>query len=270
MFDALHRLTGDYPLDLAGRRPMEVASSGGSGVRKINVSTLTALIAGEPEVPIFKQSFWKLTGIAGSADVLQSVGLFVPGVTFAQIQRAIDAVGVAFYSPIFISPELGNLVNFGRVLGEKQIGVNTPFNLMAPIYTPIPIVYRLFGVNNAAQFATLARLFRGLGYRNALLVQGSDRLDETTLSGPSHLHGFRGGEELDFQLTPEAAGLGTVPAEALDPVDVPAPSATWWRSTAAWRSGSPSARPRSKRGSGWRSSASKAARSATSSAPWSR
>jgi anthranilate phosphoribosyltransferase len=220
MFDALRRLTGDYPLDLAGRRPMEVASSGGSGVRKINVSTLTALIAGEPEVPIFKQSFWKLTGIAGSADILQSVGLFVPGVTFAQIQRAIDTVGVAFYSPLFISPELGNLVNFGRVLGEKRIGVNTPFNLMAPIYTPIPIVYRLFGVNNAAQFATLTALFRGLGYRNALLVQGSDRLDEATLSGPSHLHGFRGGEELDFQLTPESAGLRTVPAEALDPIDV--------------------------------------------------
>ncbi|HKH49469.1 MAG TPA: hypothetical protein VKM72_32800, partial [Thermoanaerobaculia bacterium] len=56
MCDAMRALTGDYHLDLAGRRPFEVSSAGGSGVRKINVSTLTALIAGEPEVPIFKQS----------------------------------------------------------------------------------------------------------------------------------------------------------------------------------------------------------------------
>ena len=48
MFDAMRRLTGDYDLDLAGRRPMDISSAGGSGVRKINVSTLTALIAGDP------------------------------------------------------------------------------------------------------------------------------------------------------------------------------------------------------------------------------
>ena len=60
---------------------MEVSSSGASGVRKINVSTLTALIAGEPEVPVIKHSFWKVTGIAGSADVLHSVGIFTPGVS---------------------------------------------------------------------------------------------------------------------------------------------------------------------------------------------
>src|SRR5215218_2834007 len=166
MFDALHRLTGDYPLDLAGRRPMEVASSGGSGVRKINVSTLTALIAGEPEVPILKHSFWKVTGIAGSADVLASVGIFAPAVTLPKIQRAIDEVGVAFYSPLFISPELGHLTHFGRTLAEKQVGVSTPFHLMAPIYTPIPLTYRMFGLNNPRQFDILTTLFQGIGYRN--------------------------------------------------------------------------------------------------------
>jgi anthranilate phosphoribosyltransferase len=219
MWDAMHRLTGDYPLDLAGRRPLEVSSSGGSGVRKINVSTLTALVAGEPEVPILKQSFWKLTGISGSADVLAALGIFAPSVTVPQIQRAVDEVGVAFYSPLFVSPELVNLVNFGRVLAEKQVGVNTPFNLLAPLYTPVPIVYRLFGINNAAQFGMLDRLFRGVGYRNALLIQGSDRLDEATVTGPSRLLGFRGGEDFALEITPESAGLKTAAPEEIAPAD---------------------------------------------------
>ena len=72
MHDALQAITGRYDLDLDGRRPMEVSSAGGSGVRKINVSTLTALVVGSPEVPIIKHSFWRVTSITGSADVVPS------------------------------------------------------------------------------------------------------------------------------------------------------------------------------------------------------
>ena len=219
MWDAMHRLTGDYALDLAGRRAMEVASSGSSGVRKINVSTLVGLVVGEPEVPVLKQSFFKITGVAGSADVLASIGLVVPGVGLPRIQRALDQVGVAFYSPLFVSPELGNLVHFGGVLGEKQIGVPTPFNLMAPIFTPAPLTYRMFGANNPAQLDLLTALFRGLGYRNALTVHGADGLDEATLSGPSRVRGYRGSEDFEFILLPEAAGLATAPQEAIAPED---------------------------------------------------
>jgi anthranilate phosphoribosyltransferase len=219
IWDALHRLTGDYELDLAGRRPLEVSSAGSSGVRKINVSTLMAMVVGEPEVPVLKHSFWKITGIAGSADVLASVGIFAPAATLPKIQRALDEVGVAFYSPIFLSPELGHLVNFGRALGEKQVGVSTPFNLMVPIYTPVPLAYRVFGLNNPRQLEMLTDLFQGIGFRNGLVVHGSDGLDEATVTGPSRVRAFRGGEVLDFTLTPEDAGLRTVPPEAIAPVD---------------------------------------------------
>lgn len=219
IWDALHRLTGDYELDLAGRRPLEVSSAGSSGVRKINVSTLMALAVGEPEVPVLKHSFWKITGIAGSADVLASVGIFAPAATLPKIQRALDEVGVAFYSPIFLSPELAHLVNFGRTLGEKQVGVSTPFNLMVPIYTPVPLAYRVFGLNNPRQIEMLTDLFQGIGFRNGLVVHGSDGLDEATVTGPSRVRAFRGGEVLDFTLRPEDVGIRTVPPEAIAPVD---------------------------------------------------
>lgn len=219
IWDAMHRLTGDYDLHLAGRPLLEVSSAGSSGVRKINVSTLTALAVGEPEVPVLKHSFWKITGIAGSADVLASVGIFTPAATLPKIQRALDEVGVAFYSPIFLSPELVHLVNFGRTLGEKQVGVPTPFNLMVPIYTPVPLAYRMFGLNNPRQLEMITELFQGIGFRNGLVVHGSDGLDEATVTGPSRVRAFRDGEVLDFTLTPEEAGLRTVPPEAIAPAD---------------------------------------------------
>ena len=105
------------------------------------------------------------------------------------------------------------------MLAEKQIGVSTPFHLMAPIYTPVPIVYRMFGLNNAAQFEMLTELFRGIGFRNGLLVQGSDHLDEATVAGPSRVRGYRNGEDFDFQLTPESAGLPSAPVGAIVATD---------------------------------------------------
>src|SRR6185436_5546185 len=171
MFDAMHRLTGDYDLDLAGRRPMDISSAGGSGVRTINVSTLSSLVAGDPIVPVVKHSFFKVTSITGSADALEAVGLPPQTVTLPQIQQAVETVGVVFYSPLFVSGELKNIVSFGRALAEHRVGVSTPFHLLAPIFTPIPLTYRMFGLNNPTQFEMLSEIFRGLGYRNALLVR---------------------------------------------------------------------------------------------------
>jgi anthranilate phosphoribosyltransferase len=217
MFDALHRLTGDYDLDLAGRRPMDMSSAGGSGVRKINVSTLASLVAGDPIVPVIKHSFWKVSSITGSADALEAVGIHPQTVTLPQIQRAVETVGVVFYSPLFIGGELRNIVNFGRVLGEKRVGVSTPFHLLAPIFTPLPLTYRMFGLNNPTQFEMLSEIFRGLGYRNALLVRGFEGLDEASISSPSRVRGFRGEENFDFVLLPEEVGLKRAPQESVLP-----------------------------------------------------
>lgn len=219
MFDALHRLTGDYDLDLSGRRAMDISSAGGSGVRKINVSTLSSLVAGDPVVPIIKHSFWRVSGIAGSADALEAVGIHPQTVTLPQIQKAVESTGVVFYSPIFVSPELRNIVGFGRALGEKQVGVSTPFHLMVPIFTPIPLTYRMFGLNNPTQFEMLTEVFRGLGYRNALLVRGFEGLDEASISSPSRVRGFRGEEDFDFVLLPEEVGLKRCSPDEIQPVD---------------------------------------------------
>jgi anthranilate phosphoribosyltransferase len=198
---------------------MDISTSGGSGVKKINVSTLSALVAGDPLVPVVKHSFWRVSGLTGSADALEAVGIHPQKVTLPQIQTAVESVGVVYYSPLFVSSELRNIVNFGRLLGEKQVGLSTPFHMLAPIFTPIPLTYRMFGLNNPTQFEMLTEIFRGLGYRNALVVRGFEGLDEASISSPSRVRGFRGGEDFDFVLLPEEVGLARAPQEAVQPVD---------------------------------------------------
>jgi anthranilate phosphoribosyltransferase len=218
MIDGMGRLTGPYEIALPAR-VMDVSSTGGSGVRKINVSTLTALVVGDLSVGVVKHSFFRVTSLTGSADALQAVGLPAPAATLPLVERALREVGVAFYSPVFVSPELGNLVHFGLTLAEKGVGVSTPFHLVAPLFTPLKLTHRLFGINNPDQFDLLVEVFRGLGYEGALAVRGLDGLDEVSIAAPTRIKGFRRGEEIDFVLTPEDVGLQRAPQEAVQPVD---------------------------------------------------
>jgi anthranilate phosphoribosyltransferase len=219
MFDALRQATAPYDLGPLPGEMIDVASAGGTGIRKLNLSTLNALVVGEPSMPVAKQSFWGITSVTGSADVLREVGIFVPSVTVPRLGEALREVGVAFYSPLFLSGELAHLVQFGQVLGEKAIGVNTPFNLVAPIFTPLPLTCRMFGVNNPRQVDMILDIFRGLGFRSALVLHGLDGLDEVSLCAPTRLRGFRDGEEIDLVFEPEQAGLTTVPPAAVQPLD---------------------------------------------------
>jgi anthranilate phosphoribosyltransferase len=168
---------------------------------------------------IVKHSFFRLTSVTGSADALAAVGLPAPAATLQQIARALKEVGIAFYSPIFVSRELANLVQFGAVLATKGLRVNTPFNLVVPLFTPIRLTHRMFGINNPGQFDLMVEVFRGQGYESAVAVRGLDGLDEVSIAAPTRIKGFKGGEAIDFVLEPEQVGLKRALQSAVQPAD---------------------------------------------------
>lgn len=218
ILDGMAALTGVYPIRLP-EELMDISSSGGTGIRKLNVSTLSTLVVGEPGLAIAKQSFYGINSLAGSADVLRAVGIEVPALTLPRFEHAVATVGVAFQSPLFLSPELRNLTLFGQGLGANAVGVSTPYHLMVPLFAPFKLKYRMFGINRVQQLDLFASLFRALGYHSAVAVHGLDGLDEVSICGPSRLRGFRGGEEIDLTLTPEQAGLRTASPETVTPRD---------------------------------------------------
>src|SRR5258708_27798431 len=218
ILDGMAQLTGPYRIRFP-EELMDISSSGGTGIRKINVSTLSTLVVGEPGLAIAKQSFYGINSLAGSADVLRAVGIDVPALTLPQFERALASVGVAFQSPVFLSPELRNLALFGQGLAANAVGISTPYHLMVPVFAPFKLKYRMFGINHVQQLDLLAQLFRALGYHSALAVHGLDGLDEVSICGPSRLRGFRGAEEIDVTITPEQAGLATATPDAVAPRD---------------------------------------------------
>jgi anthranilate phosphoribosyltransferase len=180
IFDSLSTLTKKY-FNFPKRNYMDLSSSGGGKLKKINVSTLSSIIVSSPEVPVPKQSFFGITSITGSSDILEAVGLIVPHIDSNKLKLSLDKLNIGFYHHLHISSELKNLVNFGSYLQEKNLGINTPFNLVCPMYSPIKLKSRLCGTNNPNQLETIANTFKSQGYEKAWVVYGVGGIDEISV-----------------------------------------------------------------------------------------
>lgn len=218
IFEGLDDLTAKY-LSLPPANYMDLSSSGGGKLKKINVSTLSSLVASSREVPIPKQSFFGITSVTGSSDVLAAIGIIVPTIDSRKLKKSLELVGVGFYHHLHISPELQNLVKFGKYLKEREIGLNTPFNLVCPMYTPLNIKYRVFGTNNPSQLETIAKIFQKNGVERGWIVHGVGGMDEISIFGETLVAEIENGGIKMKKITPEEAGLKRCNYEDVKPED---------------------------------------------------
>jgi anthranilate phosphoribosyltransferase len=70
---------------------------------------------------------------------------------------------------------------------RKQLPHPTVFNLLGPLVNPASASHQLLGVGRAELLPTIARATTRLNLRRAVVVHGSDGLDEVTLGGPTHV-----------------------------------------------------------------------------------
>lgn len=218
VFDGLGTFTTKY-LQLPPSDYMDLSSSGGGKLKKINVSTLSSLVVSSEKVPVPKQSFFGITSITGSSDVLAAIGITVPTIDSRKLEQSLKEVGIGFYHHLHISPELKNLVKFGGYLKEKEVGLNTPFNLVCPMYTPIPIKYRLFGTNNPNQLETIAQVFQESSVENGWVVYGAGGMDEISIFGETLVAEMNNKKIKRKKITPEDADLKRCDYKDVKPVD---------------------------------------------------
>jgi anthranilate phosphoribosyltransferase len=98
---------------------------------------------------------------------------------------------------------------------RRELGVRTVFNLLGPLTNPAGASRQVLGVYAPELVGVIGEVLAGLGSEHALVVHGSDGLDEITLSGPTRLAEVRGGSVVLRTVEPADFGLAAVPVEAL-------------------------------------------------------
>ena len=92
---------------------------------------------------------------------------------------------------------------------RKQIGVRSVFNILGPLANPAFTRYMLIGVYDEALMEPMAKVLQNLGVKRAMVVHGSDGLDEITISGTTKICEIKGSKLIKYELDPRDYGMRT-------------------------------------------------------------
>lgn len=170
------------PLPLAGDlEVVDTCGTGGDRSASINVSTMAALVVAAAGVPVCKHGGRAASSAAGSADVLEALGVCID-LGPRGVARCVAEVGMGFcFAPRF-HPAMRHA---GPV--RRELGVPTVFNFLGPLANPARVRRQVVGVSDPAMAATMLGVLVANGARRAMVVHGADGLDELSTTGPSEV-----------------------------------------------------------------------------------
>ncbi|MGB4593343.1 MAG: anthranilate phosphoribosyltransferase [Coriobacteriia bacterium] len=185
-------------------RYIDTCGTGGDGLHTFNVSTTTAFVVAGAGVPVAKHGNRAVSSSAGSADVLEALGVKI-ALGSADMARCIDECGVGF---LFAQTLHASMRHAGPT--RTEIGIRTVFNILGPLTNPAGARRQLLGVYDARLAPLMAEVAGRLGSERTLVVTGHPGMDEVSASGPTTVAEYDAeiGSVRTYTITPEQVGIG--------------------------------------------------------------
>jgi anthranilate phosphoribosyltransferase len=183
------------------RAPLVDTAGTGGGNPTFNVSTTAAFVAAAAGCAVAKHGNRSATGRSGSAVVLEALGARID-LDPPAVAECIASVGFGF---MFAPAHHAAMKHVVPV--RKELAVRTIFNFLGPLTNPAGASRQLVGVSDPRYLETLAAALGRLGAERALVVSGSDGLDEVSASGPTRAVELREGTLEPVTITPEELGV---------------------------------------------------------------
>jgi anthranilate phosphoribosyltransferase len=180
---------------------IDVVGTGGDASGSYNISTCAAFIVAGAGVPVAKHGNRALSSRSGAADVLAALGVRIDLGPEA-IARCIVQAGIGFMFAPLHHPAMKH-VGPTRV----ELGTRTIFNLLGPLSNPAGVKRQMVGVFSRHWVEPLAKVLGRLGSERAIVVHGSDGLDEITTAGPTSVASLENGTVRTFEIRPDDVGL---------------------------------------------------------------
>ena len=188
-------------------RPLvDTCGTGGDSVETINISTLSALVAAGGGANVAKHGNRSVSSRCGSADLLEQLGVQLE-LTPDQVKESIRETGIGFmYAPSFHA-------SMKHAIGpRKSIGIRTVFNLLGPLTNPAAADRQLVGVFAPEWVRPVADALSSLGVERALVVHGTEGMDEISPSTRTVYAEVEGEAVREGDFTPTDFGV--------DPIDL--------------------------------------------------
>jgi anthranilate phosphoribosyltransferase len=180
---------------------VDTCGTGGDAKGTINVSTAAAFVARGAGVVVAKHGNRAATSQAGSADVLEALGA---GIELGpeQVSRCIAEAGIGFMFARTHHPAMRFVAPV-----RAELPFRTAFNLLGPLTNPAGARRQLVGVFGEAYVRPVAEALRDLEAEKALVVHGTDGMDEITVTGKTLVADVSDGAIEEYEISPEDFGL---------------------------------------------------------------
>jgi anthranilate phosphoribosyltransferase len=188
---------------------IDTCGTGGDVSGSFNISTATAFVVAGCGVRVAKHGNRSVSSQCGSADVVEALGVKIE-LEPERIAACIDDVGIGFLH----APLLHEAMKYVAP-ARRQMGIRTIFNMLGPLTNPAGANAQVIGVYAAHLTETLAEVLRSLGSSRALVVHGSDGLDEITISAESKVTELKDGELTTYSVKPEDFGFDRATLEEI-------------------------------------------------------
>src|SRR6266853_1672363 len=191
-------------LDVSGTERdalVDTCGTGGDASGTFNISTATALVVAGCGVHVAKHGNRSVTSKCGSADVMETLGVKI-SLPAERVGQCLERVGIAF----LYAPAMHSAMKHVQT-ARRELKLRTVFNLLGPLTNPARASAQVVGVYSAELVEKLAEALGMLGTHRALVVHGSDGLDEITITGPTRVAEVRDGTVRSYEVTPEELGV---------------------------------------------------------------
>lgn len=182
---------------------LEIVGTGGDGSNTINISTISSLIVSAGDVTVAKHGNRAASSKCGTADCLEALGVKID-IEPDKMKKVMDESNIGFLFAQKYHPAM-------RFVGavRKEMGIRTMFNVLGPISNPAGATQMLLGVYEEKLVEPLAHVLSNLGVKRAMVVYGTDGMDEISLSAPTKVCEVKDGNFRSYEITPEQFGLKT-------------------------------------------------------------
>jgi len=206
--ETMRRHATPVPLTEEEREELvDTCGTGGGGPLTFNISTGAALVAAAAGAKVAKHGNRAVTSRAGSADVLEALGVPITLGPELAAQCMRETGFMFLFAPLY-HPAMKAVGPLRRALGFRSI-----FNLCGPLTNPAGARSQVIGVLAPSRVLLVGRTLAALGAKRAFVVHGTDGIDELTTTGESVVARIQQSEEggepqlKAARITPEMAGL---------------------------------------------------------------
>jgi anthranilate phosphoribosyltransferase len=180
---------------------IDIVGTGGDEMGTFNISTASSLVVASCGVDVVKHGGRSVSSKAGSADVMDSLGM-----VYCQHPKDVILQLTQHGYAYLLAPYFNDFLQRVSPL-RRSLKFATIFNALGPLLNPCQPKRQLIGVYRKDLIEPCIQILKSLGSKRALVVHSKEGLDEISVSSNTHVCELDKGKVRSYTLSPADFGM---------------------------------------------------------------